>query len=80
MGFIDKAGVMKIPDKYNFADNFSEGLARVAIKLGVSVGYIDHDGTLSYLQGFPKPGTSLKDLRQHAPKDVSTLIDLAPLS
>jgi hypothetical protein len=45
-GFIAKAGVLKIPDKYNFAGNFSEGLARVAIKLGVSMGYINRDGTM----------------------------------
>jgi hypothetical protein len=38
--------VLKIPDRYDFAGSFSEGLARVAIKLGVNVGYIDHDGKM----------------------------------
>jgi hypothetical protein len=45
-GFIDKAGVLKIPDKYDFAAKFSEGLARVAIRMGVSEGYVDHDGKI----------------------------------
>ncbi len=45
-GFIDKAGILKIPDRYDFAGNFSEGLARVAIRTGVSEGYIDHDGKM----------------------------------
>jgi hypothetical protein len=45
-GFIDQAGVFKIPDRYSFVGNFSGGLARVAIKLGVSEGYIDRDGKM----------------------------------
>ncbi len=45
-GFIDKTGVLKIPHRYDFAGNFSDGLARVAVKLGESVGYINHDGRM----------------------------------
>jgi hypothetical protein len=45
-GFIDKAGVLKIQDKYKDAGNFSEGLARVAIQLRESVGYINRDGKM----------------------------------
>jgi hypothetical protein len=55
-GFIDKAGALKIPDRYNFAGNFSEGLARVAIKLGVSMGYIDRDGKMIIPARFDQAG------------------------
>ncbi len=37
---------MRIPDKFNFVGQFSEGLARAAINLGESVGYVDHDGKM----------------------------------
>jgi hypothetical protein len=38
--------VIRISDKYDFAASFSEGLARVAVKMGVSEGYIDRDGKM----------------------------------
>ncbi|HEX4997382.1 MAG TPA: WG repeat-containing protein, partial [Terriglobia bacterium] len=47
-GFIDKGGVLKIPDKYDsIPGGFSEGLAPVTIRPSGNMGYIDHDGKLA---------------------------------
>jgi hypothetical protein len=41
-GYIDKTGKVIIPAKFNFADEFSEGLARV--RIGDKYGYINRAG------------------------------------
>jgi hypothetical protein len=45
-GFIDRTGKFVIPQKYDIADSFTEGLARVAIKKGEKYnwGFIDKNG------------------------------------
>jgi hypothetical protein len=42
-GFIDSKGIIVIPAEYDYASNFSEGLARVSTRNGC--GFIDRQGT-----------------------------------
>ncbi len=54
-GYIDKTGRLIIPFKFDFADDFSEGLAAVGIK--EKTGYIDKTGKIvippRFISGFP---------------------------